>query len=77
MEVIRLSWYGLNLRTPIHVTLPLSLILIGIDINLEEFFVFSRIIRINTMEAESIITNCCRIDSNKKLSRGVVTIALL
>lgn len=49
-----------------HVTLPLSLILIGIVINLEEFFVFSRIIRLNTMETEHIIANCCHVDSIKK-----------
>lgn len=58
-----------------HVNLPLSLILMGIDINLEEFFVFSTIVRINTLEAESIIANFCHVDSHKKLSREVVTIA--
>lgn len=59
------------------VTLPLSLILIGTDINYEEFFGFSRIIRINTLEAGSIIANYCHVDSHKKLSREVVTIVSL
>lgn len=55
IKVIKLSYYGLILHTPMHITLPLSLILICIDINLEEFFGFSRIIWINTMETEGII----------------------
>lgn len=58
IKVIKLSYYSLILHTPMHITLPLSLILIGIDINLEEFLGFSMIIGITTMETESIIANC-------------------
>lgn len=58
IRAIKLMYYGLILHTPMHITPPRSLILIGIYINLEEFFGFSRIIWINTMETESIIANC-------------------
>lgn len=58
IRAIKLMCCGSILRTPMHITLPHSLILIGIYINLEEFFGFSRIIWINTVETESIISNC-------------------
>lgn len=58
IRAIKLMCCGSILHTPMHVALPHSLILLGIYINLEEFFGFSRIIWINTMETESIIANC-------------------
>lgn len=56
-----------------HITLPHSLILIGIDIDLEEFIGCSRIIWISTMGSESRIVNS-QTDSNSfKLARDEVT----
>lgn len=57
IKVIKSSCYGLILHVYAHSSAT-QFDSEGIDVNLEEFMGFSRIIWISTMETESIIVNC-------------------